>query len=75
MPGQTAAPGRGVHPQPGRDGFPSPLTQRFSKDVLRHTGMWQPEARNAGHWFLVTMKGPGFGRLSKQRHEKIQGEQ
>lgn len=69
------SPGVLVHRQPGLEhlGSSGSLTQQFSKDVLRHTGVWQPEARNAGQWFMVILKGPEFVKLSKQRNDQIQG--
>lgn len=45
---------------------PAPLSLQFSKDVLRHAGMWQPEAKHRSQWFLVALEGPGFVSRSKQ---------
>lgn len=63
---QERRPGMSLH-------SPGPLSLQFSKDVLRHTGMWQPEARTRNQWFLVILKRPGFVSLSKQRNEWKQG--
>lgn len=68
VPGQAGAPG-----QECPSTSPGPLSLQFSKDVLRHPGMWQPEARNRSQWFLVILKRPGFVSLSKQRNEWKRG--
>lgn len=51
----------------------SAVLEKKKKNVLSHTGVWQPETRNGGQRFIVILKGPGLVSLSKQRDERIQG--